>query len=126
VGHKVQGKIEGSDPEHRTNRNPTENAEMGIRPRRPVERDYLARNALGLFSRNGKCLNGSTDFPLCVGDRLAGFSRHQAGEFLSSVIEPTRDLLQHMIAGVGRQSPHAGSRIDRRLDRSLGVGGTRV
>ena len=72
MGHKIQGKIEGSDPEHRTDRNPTENAEMGIHPRRPVERDHLARNALGLFSRNGKCLDSPIYLTLRVGNRFAG------------------------------------------------------
>ncbi len=99
---------------------------MGIRPRCPVERDHLAWNTLRLFSRNGKCLHGPIDFTFRVGDRLAGFSRYQAGKFLTSVIEPAGDLLQHMIASVGRQGPHHDSGIDRRLNRSLGVGGTRV
>ena len=86
---------------------------MGIRSRRPVERDHLARNSLGFFSRDGKCLDSPTHLALRIGNRLACFSRHQAGKFLSSVIEPARDLLQHMIAGVGRQSPHHDSSIDR-------------
>jgi hypothetical protein len=99
---------------------------MGIRPRRPVERDHFARNPPGFFSRNGKCLDGPIHLTLRVGNRFAGFGRHQAGKFLASVIEPARDLLQRMIAGVGRQGSHRSSRVDRRLDRILGIGGTRI
>ena len=100
MGHKIQGKVKRGDPEHRTDRNPTEDAEMGIRPRCPVERDHLAWNALRLFSRDGESLNGPTDFPLRVGNRFAGFSRHQAGKLLTPVIEPACNLLKHVIAGV--------------------------
>ena len=94
---------------------------MGIRPRRPVERDHLARNTFCLFSRNGKCLYGPIDFSLGVGDRLAGFSRQQAGKLITPVIESTRDLLQCLIARVGRQRPHCSGCVDCRLNCRLGI-----
>src|SRR5262249_18104013 len=104
----------------------TNEAEMGVCSRGPVKRDYLTGNPLRFFRCNGKCLDGPIYFSFCVGNRFASLSRHQAGKFLTSVIEPARDLLQGMIASVGRQGSHWDSSVDRRLDRCCGIDRTCV
>src|SRR5262245_36373125 len=84
VSDKIQGKVKGGNSQHRPNGNTTNEAEMRVCSRGPVERDYLTGNPLRLFRCNGKCLDGPIYFSFCVGNRFASFSRHQAGKFLTS------------------------------------------
>ena len=49
MSDEIQRKIKRCDAEYRTDRKSTKNAEMRICSRRPVKRDDVARNTLGLF-----------------------------------------------------------------------------
>lgn len=121
MSDKIQGEIKRGDAEYGSDRKPAKNAEMGISPRHPIERDNLAGNTLGLLRCYSECLDSPTDFPFGIGDRLSRLSRDQPGKLVASIIDRPGYPLQEMITSVRGKSPHRLGRVDRRLDSRLGV-----
>ena len=121
MSHKIQGEIKRGDAEYGSDRKPAKNAEMGISPRHPVERNNIAGNTLGLFCRHSERLDGPTDFPFGIGDRLPRLSRDQPSKLVASIVDCPGYPLQLMITSVRRKGPHCLGSVDRCLDSRLGI-----
>ena len=68
---RFSGKLNGVMPRIGPIGKPAKHAKMRIEAGRPIERNHLSRNPSCLFGRHCEGLDGSADFPLRVGNRLA-------------------------------------------------------
>ena len=120
--HQIQWKVEGGDAENRTDREPANHAEMGVKARRPIERYHLTRNPPRLLGRHGERLDGATDLPLGISDRLPRLGRDGLRTLVSPSVEQRGDLLENVVPGMSRQLRHHRRRTGRRCDGLLDIG----
>lgn len=89
---QIERKIKRCDANDRTQRNSSDMRNTPLISGQPVERDDLAVVALRLFRRNLEGIHSAIYFQSCRSQRLSGFQRDDAREFLA----PRRNALTHL------------------------------
>ncbi len=75
---------------------------MGIKAWRLIEWYHFARNPPRLFGCHGEGLDGSTNFPLGISDRLPRLGRDGLRALVSPSVEQRGDLLENIVPGMSR------------------------
>jgi hypothetical protein len=78
--------------------------------------------AFGLLGKPMQMIDGHGQFPQALGQRLAGFERHGAGDFVAAAFKFIGDFVQELAARLGRQRPPAREGRVSVLNRPLSAG----
>src|SRR5436190_19623277 len=126
VADEQQRKVERRDAGDRPERHAADVRLPLLGARQPVERNDLAVDPLGLFRRDAEHEGGAVDLEPRRPDRLPGFARDDAGEFLAAAGDRRRDRGQDGLALPRRDQPGRRERPDRAGNRPLDLRRTRV